>query len=56
MSTPPAIPSSLIFSASSLQDYVDCTRRFMTPVEKNLPCETPLDKIAVSYYNIPSYT
>ncbi len=28
MATPPAIPSSVIFSASSLQDYVDCPRRF----------------------------
>jgi hypothetical protein len=28
MSTPPAIPFSFIFSASSLQDYVDCPRRF----------------------------
>lgn len=28
MSNPPAIPSSFIFSASSLQDYVDCPRRF----------------------------
>jgi hypothetical protein len=28
MATPPAIPSSFIFSASSLQDYVDCPRRF----------------------------
>jgi hypothetical protein len=28
MPTPPAIPSSFIFSASSLQDYVDCPRRF----------------------------
>ena len=28
MDTPPAIPPSFIFSASSLQDYVDCPRRF----------------------------
>ena len=28
MPTPPAIPSSFIFSASSMQDYVDCPRRF----------------------------
>lgn len=28
MATPPVIPSSFIFSASSLQDYADCPRRF----------------------------
>ncbi len=28
MDTPPAIPPNFIFSASSLQDYVDCPRRF----------------------------